>query len=105
MQRAHYRRTKETFTTVRITKLVSHARHTHDDHHFVRTGLFSKGFFFRFIPPTTKFYSPAPRKKPKIIIRQMCFFVKKKANANQRCGKGCKREAAGFTASTHRCES
>jgi hypothetical protein len=28
---------------VRITKLVSLARHTHDDHHFVRKGLFSKG--------------------------------------------------------------
>jgi hypothetical protein len=27
----------------RITKLVSLARHAHDDHHFVQTGLFSKG--------------------------------------------------------------
>jgi hypothetical protein len=31
----------------RITKLVSLARHAHDDHHFVRRGLFSKGEYPR----------------------------------------------------------
>jgi len=31
----------------RITRLVSLARHTHDDHHFVRKGLFSKGEYPR----------------------------------------------------------
>ena len=31
----------------RITRLVSLARHTHEDHHFVRKGLFSKGEYPR----------------------------------------------------------
>jgi hypothetical protein len=48
----------------RITKLVSLARHTHDDHHFVRKGLFSKGTYPRRqevpIPPKQEATSDPP---------------------------------------------
>jgi hypothetical protein len=52
----------------RITKLVSLARHAHDDHHFVQRGLFGKGEYPRHLgvptPPKQEAASDTSMKRP-----------------------------------------